>query len=151
MRLLNRQSYERCKEDLLQRRRERRLENLEETRAKFRIYAANWRNKHRDKANLKSKARRLLLDGSHIGIEDLKEIIVRDKGICQLCHRKVAKREQSFDHIIPLSCGGHHTKTNLQLVHLFCNKSKNNGRIPSQTRLPLGSLAPSPELQNPLP
>ena len=137
MRLLNKLSYERCKEDLLRRRREKRLENLEETRAKYRIYAAKHRNKYREKVNLKSKARRLLLDGSNLGIKDLQEIPIRDKGICQLCHHKVIKSEQSFDHIIPLSCGGPHTKINLQLTHLFCNKSKHNGRIPSQIRLAL--------------
>lgn len=56
------------------------------------------------------------------------EIFNRDNWICQLCGEKVDKnlkwpdpKSASLDHIIPLSKGGHHSKSNSQLAHLLCN------------------------------
>lgn len=63
-------------------------------------------------------------------INDL-EIYERDGWICQICGKRVNKdvkwphpKSPSIDHIIPLSQGGEHIKTNVQLAHLDCNNLK---------------------------
>lgn len=57
----------------------------------------------------------------------------RDGWLCQLCGEPVdpaaPKRSRlgaSIDHIVPLSRGGEHTWTNVQLAHLGCNCRKHN-------------------------
>ena len=59
------------------------------------------------------------------------EIFERDGWICQLCDAPVDRLlsypdpgSASLDHIMPLSRGGHHVRSNVQLAHLFCNLSK---------------------------
>lgn len=56
------------------------------------------------------------------------EIYLRDKWVCQICHKKVNKKlkyphpmSPSIDHILPIAQGGTHTKDNVQLAHLECN------------------------------
>lgn len=60
-----------------------------------------------------------------------RDIYERDGWKCGLCGRKVNpklswpdRRSASLDHIVPLSQGGHHVRTNVQLAHLGCNNSK---------------------------
>ena len=60
------------------------------------------------------------------------EIFERDKWICGICGKKVNSRikfpnpkSASLDHVIPLSKGGTHTKTNVQCTHWGCNLCKN--------------------------
>lgn len=69
------------------------------------------------------------------------EIYERDKWICGLCGKKVDKNlkypnllSKSLDHIIPLSKGGEHSRKNVQLSHLECNRRTGVGGI-KQTRL----------------
>ena len=59
------------------------------------------------------------------------EIFERDGWVCQLCDAPVDRLlsypdpgSASLDHIMPLSRGGHHVRSNVQLAHLFCNLSK---------------------------
>lgn len=59
------------------------------------------------------------------------EIFERDGWVCQLCDAPVDRLlnypdpgSASLDHILPLSRGGHHIRSNVQLAHLFCNLSK---------------------------
>lgn len=60
-------------------------------------------------------------------------IYERDHWRCGLCHTAVDKTlnhphpmSASLDHIVPLSLGGHHVRTNVQLAHLQCNLRKGN-------------------------
>ena len=62
-------------------------------------------------------------------------IMERDRMMCGICHKRVARKALSFDHIIPLSWGGAHVGTNLQVAHRFCNASRGAGRLPAQMRL----------------
>lgn len=55
--------------------------------------------------------------------EEWLEIIKNSKGICKNCN---LKKELTIDHIIPLSKGGEHTKTNIQAICLSCNVKKSN-------------------------
>jgi 5-methylcytosine-specific restriction endonuclease McrA len=59
------------------------------------------------------------------------EIFERDKWICKLCGNKVDKKEKyplpgsaTIDHIVPIACGGLHTRENTQLAHNKCNYTK---------------------------
>lgn len=64
----------------------------------------------------------------------LKALIIRDKGICQICGHPVDESDirdghirrlyPTLDHIIPLSKGGNHTWSNVQLAHMSCNSGK---------------------------
>jgi 5-methylcytosine-specific restriction endonuclease McrA len=56
------------------------------------------------------------------------EIYVRDRWRCGICSKFVDcdlrypdPLSSSLDHIIPLACGGSHTRNNVQLAHLRCN------------------------------
>lgn len=82
----------------------------------------------------------------HYGVEyepiDRDEIFERDGWICQLCGKPVDKNARwpephmpSIDHIIPLSLGGPHLRTNIQCAHLTCNMSKGNRTVGEQLLL----------------
>ena len=63
-------------------------------------------------------------------------IYKRDRGVCQICHRRVARKALILDHIIPVSFAGTASEDNLRLVHKRCNSARGNS-IPAQIRLPL--------------
>jgi len=72
----------------------------------------------------------------------LADVAHRDGDRCQLCRRKVDMRRAhpdpmspSLDHIIPLSEGGKHAMSNVQLAHLRCNMSKGARPAGEQLRL----------------
>ena len=64
----------------------------------------------------------------------LKDLIIRDKGICKICgmptdetdikNGHIGRMYPTLDHIIPLSKGGTHTWNNVQLAHMYCNAGK---------------------------
>lgn len=60
-----------------------------------------------------------------------REIFIRDGWRCWLCRQPVDPQapprspwSASLDHVIPLSRGGKHVRTNLKCAHLRCNLSK---------------------------
>jgi hypothetical protein len=64
------------------------------------------------------------------------EIYERDNWTCQLCKKWVNKRlkypdplSKSLDHIVPISRGGAHSRTNVHLTHLMCNMKAHTGGI----------------------
>lgn len=65
----------------------------------------------------------------------LTEIVKRDGMRCHICEKPVAKKDLSFDHLIPISKGGGHTRANIAVAHLLCNIRRGDGRIPAQLRL----------------
>ena len=72
------------------------------------------------------------------------EIYERDGWICQLCKKAVNPKLTfphpacaSLDHVIPLSRGGGHKTTNVQLAHLRCNTSRGNKVLNLSPRPPL--------------
>lgn len=67
-------------------------------------------------------------DGNRI---DPLDIFGRDGWVCQLCADPVLPfvrwphpRSASIDHTVPISRGGPHVESNLQLAHLGCNAAK---------------------------
>ena len=85
-------------------------------------------------ANRRKKIQNALVD-KNINLERLYD---RDNGICCICGGKcdwndhqyrgryfiVGKNYPSIDHIIPLSKGGEHSWSNVQLAHFSCNSAK---------------------------
>jgi len=51
-------------------------------------------------------------------------IFQRDQGICGICKNPVDPNNWHADHIIPLSQGGDHSYTNVQVSHPMCNYKK---------------------------
>jgi hypothetical protein len=61
------------------------------------------------------------------------EIFERDGWKCGICRRRISKRLQhphprsaSLDHVVPLSQGGNHLRSNARAAHLRCNISRGN-------------------------
>jgi len=54
------------------------------------------------------------------------EIYLRDKGICQICRKKVSIKKYDCDHIKPYSKGGKTVTYNGQVTCFSCNRSKGN-------------------------
>lgn len=63
-----------------------------------------------------------------LGVEwervDLRIVYERNAGVCGICRTAVSFEEFSVDHIYPLSRGGGHVLSNLQIAHLECNVRK---------------------------
>lgn len=77
-------------------------------------------------------------------IQDFKrsDIYERDGWKCQLCGKAVNPKLSfpnpacaSLDHVIPLSRGGSHKTTNVQLAHLRCNTARGN-KVPNLSPRP---------------
>jgi len=71
-------------------------------------------------------------------------IYERDKWTCHLCGMKVKKSYSrtgydpmgpTLDHIIPISKGGPHLKSNVALAHHICNTRKSDGAVGEQLLL----------------
>lgn len=71
------------------------------------------------------RAERLGLPGCQVLLTYL---VKRDHGRCGICHKPVRAHKglmrPSIDHIVPLSVGGTHELTNVQLAHYRCNLRK---------------------------
>lgn len=64
---------------------------------------------------------------------DFMTIYERDKGLCRICGEGVdinirfpSPGAATLDHILPLSKGGKHQASNVQLAHLGCNSQRSN-------------------------
>lgn len=91
---------------------------------------APWGDARRDSYH----RRRALKAGATIGepFRNL-DIFQRDRWTCQLCDHKIDPevkwpnpRSASLDHVVPLSLGGAHSRSNTQLACLECNTRKGN-------------------------
>lgn len=107
------------------------------------VYMSGWKKKHREeirayhKAHLhedaeKSRRRRALERSATVGPIDLEAIKVRDRMLCCVCGRRVAKKDLSYDHTVPLALGGPHIQENLRVAHRRCNSRRQAGRLPVQ-------------------
>jgi len=52
-----------------------------------------------------------------------KVVYSRDGGVCQCCG---SSSNLEYDHIVPYSCGGSSSASNIQLLCMTCNRSKSN-------------------------
>ncbi len=72
-------------------------------------------------------------------------VFARDKGLCQYCHRKVDRREFTYDHVIPRVAGGTTRWENIVLACASCNQRK-GGRTPEQAGMKLLSKPVRPKV-----
>lgn len=68
--------------------------------------------------------RRALLAGVFIENVNPYVVLVRDGGICQICHVEVDPLRFHVDHIVAIANGGWHCYDNVQLAHPTCNLRK---------------------------
>jgi 5-methylcytosine-specific restriction endonuclease McrA len=92
--------------------------------------------------------RRARIRAARVERVDFDLIWTRDKGICQICLKKIRRKtDLHYDHIIPLSQGGEHTYLNLVATHAGCNMRKHARVVPQQMLLLSShdvSLSPGP-------
>lgn len=93
---------------------------------KVRVWMAQWRASHRLERCQSKAERRALKKALTVERVSYKEIWERDKGICYLCGNPVQWEDHHFDHVIPLSRGGPHSKDNIRVTHAKCNLKKGN-------------------------
>ncbi|MDO8684165.1 MAG: HNH endonuclease signature motif containing protein [Armatimonadota bacterium] len=53
-------------------------------------------------------------------------VLLRENGVCRLCHQPIPVEDIHFDHIIPWSKGGPTEESNIQLLCKDCNLKKRN-------------------------
>lgn len=83
---------------------------------------------HRKSETHRSRARRYGVPYEPVNVRG---VFASDQWICKLCDKPVDRcltypdpMSASLDHVQPLSCGGGHTRSNVQLAHLACNIAK---------------------------
>jgi 5-methylcytosine-specific restriction endonuclease McrA len=112
-------------------------------RGSLQDYMRAWSAAHPESGRTTTRAYRARKTGVETEPYTLAEIYERDRGICQLCYKRVptktkgrSSQRASIDHIIPLSKGGNNLKANVQLAHDHCNQRKSNrDAVASQLRL----------------
>ena len=92
--------------------------------------------RYRKKQAEAARRRRARLAAVEVGKVDFDAISERDGGRCGICGKKVARSDASLDHIVPVSKGGPHVPSNVQLAQLRCNQSRST-KGPGQLRLAL--------------
>jgi 5-methylcytosine-specific restriction endonuclease McrA len=94
-----------------------------------------WDKAHPENRSARSYRRRQRIAGAVVEKIDPRAIYERDGGKCHICGKRVAKKDISIDHLIPVSHGGDHVALNVRLAHLRCNIKRGPGRSPTQLLL----------------
>lgn len=90
------------------------------------ITQARWRKDNRDKRlNYKHTRRTATKTGEVISKGFMTLLLLKQKGKCVYCHTSI-QSSYHIDHIEPLSKGGAHSKSNIQLLCPSCNIRKSN-------------------------
>jgi 5-methylcytosine-specific restriction endonuclease McrA len=133
----NQHYWQANKEELSQENHERYVTHIDRHRGYGRAYA----KRYPEKMQANKRARQARIKGA-IAVErfTVTEIWLRDGKRCHLCQKGVARTEASVDHLIPVSDKRYfptagHTRQNVALAHIQCNKNRGDGRIPAQLRL----------------
>lgn len=95
-----------------------------------REYRTRWYHRnlaHARMLSLRKEARRRGLLAKQL-VEEVDRLVVykRDKGICGLCGLYVMFGDYHLDHVIPISKGGLHAYSNVQVAHKACNLKKSD-------------------------
>lgn len=88
---------------------------------KIRGWQDEWRRRNPEKARAWCLNRRARLAGGRISAEEIKAVVLRQKGQCAACHKRA---KLDMDHIIPLALGGGSEPSNIQGLCGTCNRSK---------------------------
>lgn len=92
------------------------------------------RNKDKKRFYERTREARIRCNGGNFSWSEWKKMKQEYKYTCPACLKKEPEIELTIDHIIPVSKGGKHTKSNIQPLCRFCNTSKNNHLIPKYER-----------------
>lgn len=65
-----------------------------------------------------------IMETEKIGMQYLRDMVIKQEYKCAISGRILTPDNCSLDHIVPLSRGGMHLKSNAQLVCLEVNKAK---------------------------
>jgi 5-methylcytosine-specific restriction endonuclease McrA len=130
--LLERKAYYQAnKEAIKSKTREYAKANPEQTKAYLKAWIAANPDRYTEQRQSRSHVRRVRLYGGEYEKFTYAEIFERDNWICGICSEPINKelkwpdvKSVSLDHIIPVSKGGSHIRTNVQAAHLGCNIRK---------------------------
>jgi 5-methylcytosine-specific restriction endonuclease McrA len=94
--------------------------------------ASKYRQTHPEVGRAGSQRRRARIQQRPVEKFLDSEVFERDNWICGLCneaiHREITDGpwRVELDHIVPISMGGSHTRSNVQAAHRICNRRKGN-------------------------
>lgn len=108
--------------------------NLLQSRARVLQWAKDNPDKARALNSRNNRRRKAVVRGARdVERFDAVEIYERDGWICQICGDVIDPtvkypnvRSASLDHVLPISKGGQHLKSNVQTAHFSCNAGKGN-------------------------
>jgi 5-methylcytosine-specific restriction endonuclease McrA len=95
-----------------------------EWRARRRKSCRAYRAKYPARARELSSRRGAIKRQTQVEKVDFQKILSDAKGVCGICRQPFDEFGIHFDHIIPLSKGGTHTRENIQPTHARCNLLK---------------------------
>lgn len=98
--------------------------NKDEMRERSRIYMKN----NPEKVRIRCANRRAMkkANGGKLSAGITEKLLEMQKRRCAVCRSSFEKRKFHLDHIVPLSKGGAHEDSNIQLLCPTCNISKGN-------------------------
>ena len=104
--------------------------------------ANNWKRENRQRWREAKHRRKAKRYGRIVEKIDYDKFIKETENICGICKLPIdaslpgtESLSLTIDHIIPIGCGGNHTKENIQLAHYVCNVKKNKTIITHTTGL----------------
>ena len=71
-----------------------------------------------------TQTRYALRKNSFVEVVDINAVYDEQEGVCYLCQEEFAFDEMHADHVIPLSKGGLHKRSNIKMACASCNLSK---------------------------
>ena len=92
-------------------------------------YAREYAAQHPVRRAQNEATRRAKRWGAAIGQVDYEAALATSGLLCYLCHLAVEPEDVEFDHVLPLSRGGHHATENIGVTHESCNRRKHNKLI----------------------
>lgn len=91
------------------------------------VHGPDWRSRYRHPEHAARRRGAVIVEAF-----SKQEIYDRDGGRCHLCGTSVDPREWDLDHVLPLSRGGVHSRTNVAVSHPWCNRARGNRPIQRQ-------------------
>jgi 5-methylcytosine-specific restriction endonuclease McrA len=97
-----------------------------EVRAKERERARRRAAEDPERTRNRNHARRARFAGQYVERVESLIVLERDDGVCGVCGDDVDPTRFHVDHVVPLSKGGVHAYSNVQVAHPSCNVRKHN-------------------------
>ena len=104
-----------------------RAANADREREQKRAYRAANPERIRESSRQRQMRRKARKRGCVVTDADYAEILAEFGMVCHICDGEIeSKRDLHFDHVIPLSRGGAHSRSNIRPSHALCNRRKGN-------------------------